>query len=181
MMHYLTRSLIFMVAMLFTVMVKGQDWPNRPIRMIVPGAAGASADALARSIAEVLGRQLGVAVVVENKVGASGVLGADFVAKAHLVRLGHKIVLQSDKLVIPRTLVRLELAHFALRLFLVFVSCGAEEIDLQGWGRRRLAAHRLPHLVDLALEQAGHGLRLAFSIFREFTARRSVGSVSARL
>ena len=82
MMHFLTRSLIFIVAILFTFVVKGQDWPNKPIRMIVPGAAGASADALARSMAEVLGRQLGVAVVVENKVGASGVLGADFVAKA---------------------------------------------------------------------------------------------------
>lgn len=59
-------------ALLAATAAQAQDWPAKPIRVIVPGAAGASADALARSMAEVLGRQLGVAVVVENKVGARG-------------------------------------------------------------------------------------------------------------
>jgi len=59
-----------------------QNWPDRTIRMIVPGAAGASADALARTMAELLGRRLGVGIVVENRVGASGVIGADAVAKS---------------------------------------------------------------------------------------------------
>ncbi len=59
-----------------------QEWPSRPIRLIVPGAAGASADVLARTMAEVLGRRLGTAIVVENKVGSAGVIGADFVAKS---------------------------------------------------------------------------------------------------
>jgi tripartite-type tricarboxylate transporter receptor subunit TctC len=77
------RRLLAAAAALFCLSsAQAQDWPNKTIRMIVPGAAGASADGLARSMAEVLGRQLGVPVVVENKVGASGALGADFVAKA---------------------------------------------------------------------------------------------------
>ena len=54
----------------------------RTIRVIVPGAAGAGADALARVFAEAFGKRLNLPVVVENRVGAAGVLGADAVAKA---------------------------------------------------------------------------------------------------
>ena len=60
----------------------GPDWPTRPIRIIVPGSAGASGDQLARLLAPYLQERLGVAIVVENKNGAGGILGADFVAKA---------------------------------------------------------------------------------------------------
>lgn len=58
-----------------------EHWPTRPIRMIVPYASGAD-DAKARAIAEKLGTRLGQPVVVENKGGAGGAIGADTVAKA---------------------------------------------------------------------------------------------------
>ncbi len=59
-----------------------QDWPARTVRMIVPFAAGATPDVVARLIAEHLQQQLGHPFIVENKPGASGNTGTDAVAKA---------------------------------------------------------------------------------------------------
>ena len=59
-----------------------QTWPSKPLRMIVGYPAGSSPDMQARLLAEPLGRALGQPVVVENKPGASGNIGADTLAKA---------------------------------------------------------------------------------------------------
>ncbi|MFT4099848.1 MAG: tripartite tricarboxylate transporter substrate binding protein [Burkholderiaceae bacterium] len=58
------------------------SWPIKPLRLIVPYAAGGFGDIRARQIASRLGAALGQTVVVENKPGAGGVLGTDLVAKA---------------------------------------------------------------------------------------------------
>ena len=57
-------------------------YPNRPVRVIVPYAAGGGPDVLMRQIAPSLGEALGQSIVVENKVGAAGVLAAQSVAGA---------------------------------------------------------------------------------------------------
>jgi tripartite-type tricarboxylate transporter receptor subunit TctC len=59
-----------------------QTYPNKPIRLIVPLAAGGAADIVARLLQGPLERALGQPVIVENKPGASGMLGTDMVAKA---------------------------------------------------------------------------------------------------
>ena len=59
-----------------------QNWPNRPIRVVVPFLAGSGTDVTARLISERLAEYLGVSVVVENKPGAGGNTGTDAVAKA---------------------------------------------------------------------------------------------------
>jgi len=59
-----------------------QPYPNHPIRIIVPFAAGGAVDALARIISARLQEQLGQPVIVENRAGAGGMTGADLVAKA---------------------------------------------------------------------------------------------------
>jgi tripartite-type tricarboxylate transporter receptor subunit TctC len=59
-----------------------QAWPAKPIKWIVPFAPGGTTDILARTIGDKLSVALGQPVIVENKPGAGGGLGADFVAKA---------------------------------------------------------------------------------------------------
>ena len=61
---------------------RAQTYPNHPIRLVVPFAAGGAVDVLARLLASKLGDQLGQPVVVENKPGAGGTLAADQVAKS---------------------------------------------------------------------------------------------------
>jgi tripartite-type tricarboxylate transporter receptor subunit TctC len=60
----------------------GQAYPNRPVRLICPFAAGGSADASARQLAEPLSAALGQPVVVENRPGGGATLGAQIVARA---------------------------------------------------------------------------------------------------
>lgn len=59
-----------------------QDFPSRPIRIVVPYAAGGVTDAAARAIATEMSKQLGQPVVVDNKAGAGGMIGANEVAKS---------------------------------------------------------------------------------------------------
>jgi tripartite-type tricarboxylate transporter receptor subunit TctC len=61
---------------------RAADWPTKPIRIIVPYAPGGIADILARMISPVLQDGLGQSVIVENRTGASGSLGTEYVARA---------------------------------------------------------------------------------------------------
>ncbi|MES2362390.1 MAG: tripartite tricarboxylate transporter substrate binding protein [Pseudomonadota bacterium] len=68
-----------------------QEWPTKPIRIVVGGPAGGTADALARIVAEGLTQSLGKPTIVENKPGAAGVLAVnDLVSSAHD---GHTLLL----------------------------------------------------------------------------------------
>lgn len=58
-----------------------QAYPNKPIRMVSPYAPGGGNDVVARALALGLGQKLGQPVIVENKAGANGLIGADYVAK----------------------------------------------------------------------------------------------------
>ena len=71
-----------MMAMSAVAIAQSSNWPTRPITMVVPFAAGGSTDITARMLAEKLGPILGQSVVVENKPGAAGNIGAAFVARA---------------------------------------------------------------------------------------------------
>jgi tripartite-type tricarboxylate transporter receptor subunit TctC len=66
----------------FALQAFAQPYPNRPIRWLVPYSAGGPTDLLARAVAPKLGEALGVAVVVENRLGAGGSIAMDAVAKA---------------------------------------------------------------------------------------------------
>ena len=66
----------------FCEVTQAQTWPTRPITMVVPFAAGGSTDITARMLAEKLGGILGQNIVVENKTGAGGNIGAAAVARA---------------------------------------------------------------------------------------------------
>ena len=82
-MHPLARCLVGAAfACAFAPLAWAQAWPSKPIRMIVNFAAGGSTDVIARSMSAPLSDALGQPVVVENRVGVSGNIGLEWVAKS---------------------------------------------------------------------------------------------------
>src|SRR4051812_49297135 len=80
-MHSMKHLLLGALAAL-ALCAQAQDYPNKPIRIIVPFAPGGVADNSARVVAEPLSQRLGQQVVVENRPGASGNIGTQQVAQA---------------------------------------------------------------------------------------------------
>ena len=78
----LAQSLLLLVLVFIARTSAAQQYPDRPIRLIVPFSPGGGADLAARVISERLGKQLGQSVVIENKPGAGATIGADYVAKS---------------------------------------------------------------------------------------------------
>jgi tripartite-type tricarboxylate transporter receptor subunit TctC len=76
------RVLAALVAIVMPMTCLGQEWPNRPVRFIVPFPAGGSTDVAARVIGEYLSRTLRQQIVVENKTGANGNIGIETAAKS---------------------------------------------------------------------------------------------------
>jgi tripartite-type tricarboxylate transporter receptor subunit TctC len=76
------RSVVLTFALLFCAALQAQDFPAKPVRVIVPFPPGGGADALARLLGPKLTESWRQQVIVENRPGASGHIGADFVAKA---------------------------------------------------------------------------------------------------
>jgi tripartite-type tricarboxylate transporter receptor subunit TctC len=83
MIRLLSIALASAVAAASAVAQTGDDgWPERPVRLVVPFPAGSSTDIIARIVAQKLSHRLGQQIVIENRAGASGNIGADAVAKA---------------------------------------------------------------------------------------------------
>jgi tripartite-type tricarboxylate transporter receptor subunit TctC len=77
------RALMTALVALLPIMAGAQSaWPNKPIRLIIPLAAGSAVDAGARIVAQRMSASLGQNFVIENQPGAAGLIGADRVAKA---------------------------------------------------------------------------------------------------
>jgi len=80
------RTLVALVALAVALQSAeaqtAQDWPNRPVRLIVPFAAGGSTDVAARLVGDYLSRTMGQQFYVENRAGANGVVGMDAAAKS---------------------------------------------------------------------------------------------------
>ncbi len=83
MLKKLTRPLLAIALFAASALAAAQDaYPSRPVKLVVPYAAGGPADMLARMVAEKLTTRLGQPVVIENKPGAGGHLGGEMVARA---------------------------------------------------------------------------------------------------
>ena len=78
----LRRAVVLALAAFAAAPVLAQSYPTRPIRLVVPFAAGGSTDAMARIVGQKMAETLGQPVVVENRPGAAGGLGSEQVAKA---------------------------------------------------------------------------------------------------
>jgi tripartite-type tricarboxylate transporter receptor subunit TctC len=70
------------LGLVFTASAKTDDYPSRPVRVIVPFAPGGINDILARTVSAQLSERLGKQFVVENKTGAGGIVGSELVAKS---------------------------------------------------------------------------------------------------
>lgn len=91
----LHRRLVLAVPTLLPAPTAGaQAFPQRPVRIIVPFAAGTSSDIQGRLLGERMAARLGQSVIVENRAGAGGTVGADFVARA--APDGHTLLLGSN-------------------------------------------------------------------------------------
>jgi len=75
-------ALLLLLAGALSPRVQAQTWPTRPITFVVPFAAGSATDQLARAIGIGVGEQLGHSVVIDNRPGASAMIGAQAVARA---------------------------------------------------------------------------------------------------
>ena len=73
---------VLALALAFAGGASAQQFPTKPVRMIVPFAPGGATDYMARAIAQKMSESIGQPVVVENKPGANAILGTDLVAKA---------------------------------------------------------------------------------------------------
>lgn len=76
------RSMIAAVLVALSPLAAAQEYPGRPVTLVVPVAAGGAVDAVARTLADELGKRLGQTVVVDNRVGAGGTLGVQAAARA---------------------------------------------------------------------------------------------------
>ena len=147
-----------------------QAWPSRPVRIIVPFGLGGSADVAARFLQEPLAQALGQAVVVENRPGAGGTIGADAVAKA---TDGHTLLLMSNThtanetllpnrpYVLMRDLSAVAFINVAHHVLAVHPSLGVNSLQ-------ELIAHARanPGRVDYASSGPGTPYHVAGEVFR---------------
>jgi tripartite-type tricarboxylate transporter receptor subunit TctC len=141
-----------MLAMLAALAPSGADaqqWPSRPIQVIVPFAPGGSTDVAARLVGEYLSRVLGQQVVIENKTGANGNLGIELASKA--APDGHTV------LIVPETIISnphvYKVNYDPLKDFVPVVQLSRQPVVLAA--HPELGAKTIAELVVLAKQQPG--------------------------
>src|SRR5438067_9352767 len=123
-----------------------QDWPAKPLRIIVPFAPGGVADSSARGLAEPLATRLGQAVLVENRPGASGNIGTQAVAEAPAD--GYTLLLGFDGTMVINPHVFARVAFDTLTDFAPVTKLGDATLILVA--HPSLPAKTLAQVIDLA-------------------------------
>lgn len=108
--------------------VNAQDYPSKPVRIVVAYPAGGGVDFVARTLSQKLTESLGHPVIVDNKAGASGAIGADSVAKA--TPDGHTLLLASPAEVLVGPLAGQKTPYMADKAFVPVVLVGETPLAL---------------------------------------------------
>ena len=128
-----------------------QDWPNRPVHVIVPFAAGGSTDVAARLVAQHLSRTLGQQFVVENRAGANGNVAMDAVAKS--APDGYTVMVGTDALVNNPHVYKV--SYDALKDFTPVIQLSRQPVVIAA--HPSLGVNSLSELVALAKQNPGMG------------------------
>ena len=104
-MESLFKKLCVFFAVLLAATAFGQDYPSRPVRILVPNAPGSSVDTMSRILSTKLGDVLGASIVVENRDGAGGLIGMDVGRKAPPYDTGRDFDLIGTFAITPNVLV----------------------------------------------------------------------------
>jgi len=149
-MRALTRTLVAALAGALVATVAQAAYPDRPVTVIVPFAAGGPTDTVARVVAESMTRTLGQQVIVENVGGAGGTLGAARVAKASPD--GYTLLLHHIGMATMPTLVR----NIPFKVESDFTYLGAiNDVPMTIIGRPSLPANNMKELAAWATQNKG--------------------------
>jgi tripartite-type tricarboxylate transporter receptor subunit TctC len=139
----------FVMMILLPFAAHAQDWPTKPVRMIVPFAAGGSTDVAARLVAEYLTRAFGQQVFVENRTGANGVIGIEAAAKSDPD--GYTVLITADAIASNPHVYKV--SYDALKDLTAVIQLSRQPIVLAA--HPSLGVKTLPELVALAKKQPG--------------------------
>ena len=164
------RLLFFIFILFFAVEGLAQGWPSRPIRMVVPLSPGGFADVPGRILAARLSSLLGYNVFVENRPGAGGTIGADFVAKS--APDGHTLLFTGTPHVISPWIYR-KLPYDALKDFepVALVASGPyvlvvnPQLSVNSVRELMAAARAQPGKIDYASSGNGSAQHLVSALF----------------
>jgi tripartite-type tricarboxylate transporter receptor subunit TctC len=144
------RAALALASILFIDGAMAQSWPSKTIRWIVPFAPGGANDITARSIAERLSSALGQPVVIENRAGAAGTIGMDFVAKS--APDGYTVLSSSDTITLAPHLYP-NINFHPLRDFIAVTQLGSQPVVIAA--HPSLGVQTLGELVELVKAKPG--------------------------
>src|SRR5438876_3665421 len=139
------------LALMLCGAAQAQDYPAKPVRLVVPYAAGGNADIFARTLAQKLGDALKQPFVVENRAGANGGIGADFVAKS--AADGYTLLVTASGPIVVNPVLYAKVPYDPVKDFAPVAQCTLYQyvlVTLAGSPIRRLA-----DLVDAARARPG--------------------------
>ena len=146
-----SAPLLALACALTPLSAQAQDYPSKPVRIIVPFAPGGSADVFGRFIAQKLQESLGQSFVIDNRPGAGSVIGTDAVAKA--APDGYTLLLMSNTHTVNESLIPNK--PFALlRDFAPIAPINYSDLVLVG--KSALAPNTLPELIKAAKAKPGY-------------------------
>ncbi len=128
-----------------------QDYPTRPVSIAVPYAAGGGVDVVTRLVAQKLSERLGQAFVIDNRLGAGGLIASSYVAKA--APDGHTLLLGTDAQLAAQVTLRKSLPYDPTRDFVPVALVGSTPFGLIV--SSSLPAQSVTDLIQLAKEHPG--------------------------